>query len=156
MATRWVRSTAGALMAALALTATGCSDDTNSPSDLASKAASAASRAGEAVSDASAAANRQLDKIKGGVDAKGDVKLSDVHLDGDGHATAKVTVSNSTGDKRSYAVEVNFNDKNGDLVDVVVLTVNSVPAGGTKTATAHGRRSLSGQITADVGAALRY
>ncbi|MFD8569608.1 hypothetical protein [Streptomyces sp. NPDC059639] len=152
---------AGAAAAVLALTlaAAGCSDSDTSPSDAASKAASAASsavsRGSDAVASATAEAGKKLDEIKGGVDAKGDVKLGDVSTDGD-RATVPVTVDNGQSDTKSYAVQVAFRDKGGNLLDTVVVTVNDVGADASKKATARSNRSLDGDVTADVTRALRH
>ncbi|WP_353942171.1 hypothetical protein ABII15_11335 [Streptomyces sp. HUAS MG91] len=155
-----VRATGAAVAAvALALAAAGCSDSDTSPSGAASKAASAASsaasRGSDVVASATAEAGKKLDDIKGGVNAKGDVKLGDVSTDG-GRATVPVTVDNGQSDKKSYAVQVDFRDKSGNLLDTVVVTVNDVGADASKTATARSNRSLDGDVTADVARALRH
>ncbi|MBO1333281.1 hypothetical protein [Streptomyces sp. VRA16 Mangrove soil] len=147
-----------AAVAVLTLTAAGCSDDT-SPSDAASKAASAAASAtakiGDTVASATAEAGKKLDEFKGGVNAKDDVKLGDVTKDG-GRATVPVTVTNSESATRSYAVQVDFRDSGGNLLDTIALTVSNVEAGKSKEATARSNRSLDGDVTADVARALRH
>ncbi|MFJ4712139.1 hypothetical protein [Streptomyces sp. NPDC088785] len=155
-----VRATGMAVAAAaLALAAAGCSDSDTSPSDAASKAASvassAASRGADAVASATAEASRKLDEIKGGVDAKGDVKLGDVRSD-DGRATVQVTVDNGQSSSKSYVVQVAFRDKGGNLLDTVVVSVDDVGAGTSKKATARSNRSLDGDVSADVARALRH
>ncbi|MFI6488283.1 hypothetical protein [Streptomyces sp. NPDC050564] len=141
---------------ALAASLTGCSDD-NTPASTVSKAASAASAAGEALASATAEAGRKLDEVKNGVNAKGDVKV-DPHVTtaSDGRATAKVTVTNPASSQKSYAVQVNFRDKSGNLLDTVVVTVSDVAAGASKDATARSNRALSGDVTADVARAVRH
>ncbi|MDH6517730.1 hypothetical protein M2164_004223 [Streptomyces sp. SAI-208] len=151
--TRW---TTAALVAALALTGlTACSDD-DSPSSVASKVASAASRAGDAVASATAEAGRRLDGIKNGVDAKDDVRLGSPATASDGRTTVAVTAANSAGSAKSFAVQVDFTDRAGKLVDVVVLTVPDVPAGGSGKGTARSTHDLPGDVRAKVSRAVRY
>jgi len=154
---------AAATTAALTTPLTGCSGDTT-PSDGASKAASAvsqaasaASAAGDTLASATAEAGRKLDEFKNGVNAKGDVKLDGkVSTDSDGRSTAKVTVTNSASSQKSYAVQVDFRDTDGNLLDTVVVTVDDVAAGASKDATARSNRTLSGDVTAAVARAVRH
>ncbi|MFC8365067.1 hypothetical protein ACFUIY_34965 [Streptomyces griseorubiginosus] len=157
--TRW---TTPALLAALALTGltgltglTACSDG-DSPSSVASKVASAASRAGDAVSSATAEAGRRFDDIKNGVDAKDDVRLASPTTAADGRTTVEVTATNRADSAKSFAVQVDFTGRDGKLLDVVVVTVSDVPAGGTGRATARSTHTLSGKATAKVSRAVRY
>ncbi|MET9786665.1 hypothetical protein [Streptomyces canus] len=151
--TRW---TTAALLTTLALTGlTACSDD-DSPSSVASKVASAASRAGEAVSSATAEAGRRFDDIKNGVDAKDDVRLGTPATASDGRTTVAVTATNSADSAKSFTVEVDFTDRNGKLLDAVVLTVPDVPAGGTGKGTARSTHDLSGDVRAKVPRAVRH
>ena len=151
--TRW---TTAALLTALALTGlSACSDD-DSPSSVASKVASAASRAGDAVASATAEAGRRFDDIKNGVDAKDDVRLGTPATAADGRTTAVVTAANSADSAKSFAVQVDFTDKNGKLVDAVVVTVSDVPAGGSGKGTARSTHRLSGDVRAKVSRAVRY
>ncbi|MEV8042899.1 hypothetical protein ACF06D_00190 [Streptomyces griseoluteus] len=155
--TRRVAGTA--LMAALAVAVTGCSDG-NSPSGQASKAASAASslasRASGTVASATAEARRKLDQVKGGVDAKKDVSVGKVTTGKGNVPTAEVSAKNTTGEKKSFTVQVNFRDAKGDLQDTVIVNIDDVAAGATGRATARSHRQLSGDIRADVGTALRH
>ncbi|MGW5046795.1 hypothetical protein [Streptomyces griseoluteus] len=155
--TRRVAGTA--LMAALAVAVTGCSDG-NSPSGQASKAASAASslasRASGTVASATAEAKRKLDQVKGGMDAKKDVSVGKVTTGKGNVPTAEVSAKNTTGEKKSFTVQVNFRDAKGDLQDTVIVNIDDVAAGATGRATARSHRELSGDIRADVGAALRH
>ncbi|MEU9327522.1 FxLYD domain-containing protein [Streptomyces canus] len=151
--TRW---TTAALLTILALTGlTACSDD-DSPSSVASKVASAASRAGEAVSSATAEAGRRFDDIKSGVDARDDVRLGTPATASDGRTTVEVTATNSADSAKSFTVEVDFTDRNGKLLDAVVLTVPDVPAGGTGKGTARSTHDLSGDVRATVPRAVRH
>jgi hypothetical protein len=163
----WKRDGAGLTAAvALGLTGlagltglTGCSGD-SSPSSVASKAASAVASIGAqatgAIASATAEAGRRLDEVKNGVDAKDAVKLGTPTTDSAGRSTVEVTVTNSAGSAKSFAVQVEFKDTGGNLLDTVVVTVSDVPAGKSATATARSNRSLSGSVRAAVGTALRY
>ncbi|MEU2673324.1 hypothetical protein ABZ622_31580 [Streptomyces sp. NPDC007164] len=148
------------LTAAVMSTAAACSDDGDSASSTASRAASAAasvaSRGSDVVASATAAAGEKLKNFKNGVNAKGDVELGKPSTDSDGRATAKVTVTNSADSKKSYAVQVNFRDGSGNLLDTAVVTVDDVGAESSKDATARSNRKLSGDVKADVGRALRH
>ncbi|WP_223280935.1 hypothetical protein [Streptomyces antnestii] len=149
---------AGLLVAVVVLAAAGCSNN-NSPSSEASKAASAASsvasRAGGVVASATAKAQKELDRVKGGVNAKGDIELGAVTKDGD-RTAVPVTATNSSGSKASYAVQVDFRDPGGNLLDTVVVTIDDVDKGASKKAKARSNRTLSGDVKADVARALRH
>lgn len=150
---RGVRAVGAALcVAALALTAAGCGDDGDTPSGVASKAASKAS---DVVASATAEAQKKFDEFKNGVDAKGDVKTGDVKADGD-RSTVPVTVSNGASDTKSYMIEVDFKNGDGKLVDTVVLKVNDVKGGESEEATARSTHHLDGDVTAEVSRALRH
>ncbi|MES4903935.1 MULTISPECIES: hypothetical protein [unclassified Streptomyces] len=138
---------AGSLVAATALVAVGCSGGGSS---------SPASKVSKAIVSATASAKAELDKIKNGVKAKGDVKAGAVSIAQDGHAVAPITVTNKKDNAAKYAVEVNFRDAKGSLLDVTVLTVSSVQPRSSKKATARSHRKLSGHLTAQIGAAVRY
>ncbi|MFD4141823.1 MULTISPECIES: hypothetical protein [unclassified Streptomyces] len=175
MASGWIRGIPGAVLAALVATGTaGCTDD-GSPSGTASKAASAlesaasaaesagsaiasaASQAPEVLASATAEARKQLDAIKDGIDAKDEVTLGKPSTDSEGHATVQVSARNTDTSARSFTVQVDFQDSNGNkLLDTVVLTLNDVAAGKTGQGTARSTRKMSGAITAKVGRALRY
>ncbi|MER6783410.1 hypothetical protein ABT330_01890 [Streptomyces sp. NPDC000658] len=148
---------------------TGCSGE-DTPSSVASKAASAAqsvggqataaasslaSRASEAYESATAEVNRRFDEIKGGVDAKDDVKLGTPGADGD-RSTVEVTAANSAGSTKSFAVQVDFEDSGGNRLDTVLVTVSDVPAGKTGKATARSNRKLSGAVKTEAVRAVRY
>ncbi|MEV8597184.1 hypothetical protein [Streptomyces sp. NPDC052012] len=163
MSAHRTRSVAGVLITALAATAlTACSDDEN-PSSTASKAASAASsaaaslasRGSDALASATAEAGQKLDEIKNGTDVKGDVTLGTPDT-ASGRATVKVTARNTAGSTKSFAIQVNFRDTGGNLLDTVVVTLSDVAAGEDGTGSANSNRSLSGDVRADVGRALRY
>ncbi|ANP56486.1 hypothetical protein AVL59_13675 [Streptomyces griseochromogenes] len=153
---------AGVVLAVVA--AAGCSDNSGSPSGTASKAASMASsaaaslasRGSDALASASAEAKRKLDEAKGGVNAKDDVSLGTVATGNGAKATVKVTAKNTAGSAKSFAVQVNFTDKSGNLLDVTVVTLKDVAAGASGEGTAGSNRDLTGEVKAAVGTALRY
>ncbi|NUR59740.1 MAG: hypothetical protein HOV87_13885 [Catenulispora sp.] len=136
-----------ALIAVAALTAAGCGSNSSTPG--VSALSSAASKASEAASSAIA-------KVKGGVDAAGDVSAGAVTIGSDGKAVTRLKVSNPTSEVHDYTVAVSFHDAGGSLVDAAVLTVSQVPANGSKDATAKSNRDLSGTITVKVTAAVRH
>ncbi len=155
--TRWATSGA-ALTFALAAVLTGCGGD--SPADTARKAESAvgsvASQASEAVESATAEAGRRLDDIQGGIDVKGDAKAGTPTVGSDGRARSEVTVHNTDDSARSFAVQVDFDDAQGKLVDTVIVTVDNVQPGHSATATARSTHDAPGQIRAQVARAVRY
>lgn len=153
--------TALAAVTALVLAAglTGCSDDSSpesAVSDAASAASSLASKAGDILASASAEADKKLDDVKNGVDVKDDVRLGKPATDSQGRTTVQVTAANTDDQKRSFAVQVDFEQAGGGLLDVVVVTVPDVAAGGTGKATARSTHKLSGDVKTYVGRALRY
>lgn len=161
MTRRGARGASAVLVAmVVAATATACSDDGDSASSTASKAASAASslasRGTDAVASATAAAGDKLNSFKDGVNASGDVTVGAPDTDKDGRATAKITVRNGTDASRSYAVQINFRDANGNLLDTSVVTVDDVASKGSKDATARSNRKLEGDVKTEVGKVLRH
>jgi len=147
--TPWTRTAVALTAAALtAVALTSCSDD-DTPSSVASKAASA-------YASATAEAGRALDGIKDGVDAKGAVKVGGATTDSDGRAEAEVTVKNTTESTKSFAVQVDFKDEDGNLLDATVVTVSDVAADATGRGTARSHRDLGGEVRAEVARAVRY
>ncbi|MBN0046597.1 hypothetical protein JS756_21315 [Streptomyces actuosus] len=165
-------TTVAVLAVVLAAGLSGCSDDGGGgTSDAASKAASAASSVGaevtaaasslasqgaSALASATAEVGRTLESIKNGIDAKDDVKLGEPSTDDSGRTTVTVTADNTADSEQSFAVQVDFRNSDGKLLDVVVVTVSDVAAGSSGEATARSTHTLSGTVKADVGAALRY
>ncbi|MFI6644232.1 hypothetical protein [Streptomyces sp. NPDC050504] len=157
--------TTAALAALLALTATGCSDEdvqkakdgvASATAKAGEVASSATAKVGEAVASATAAAASKMAEVKDGVDAKGDVKVDGAtKADGD-RTAAGVTATNSTDKSADYTLTVRFRDSGGNLLDTVVLNIDGVEAGKSKTGTARSNRTLSGATTAEVGQALRH
>ncbi|MGW7367760.1 hypothetical protein ACWGI8_31140, partial [Streptomyces sp. NPDC054841] len=148
--------------AVVAAGATGCSDTGETPESVASKAgeavASATGKVGEVLESASAAASSaasRMAEIKGGLDAKGDVKLGPTKADGNRVAT-ELTVTNLSSKTADYTVLVNWKDADGNVLDATVVSIDEVPVGGAKSATARSNRDLSGTPTAEVAQALRH
>jgi hypothetical protein len=137
----------------------GCGGD-GTPSDIASKAESAvgsiASEASGAVESATAEAQRRLDDIQGGIDVKGDVKTGPPVTGSDGRVRTEVTARNTDDSTRSFAVQVDFRNGEGQLVDTVIVTVDHVQAGHSATATARSTHDLSGGVRTEVARAVRY
>ncbi|MEU5049160.1 hypothetical protein [Streptomyces sp. NPDC021096] len=109
-----------------------------------------------AVAAAEAAATSALANVKGGLDAKADVALGSVTIGSDGRAEVPVNVTNHDSKPRRYTIVVDFKDQSGNLLDVAVLEVPQVAAGGTAQATARSNRDLTGTVTTEVRNALRY
>ncbi|MER5829848.1 hypothetical protein ABT116_03275 [Streptomyces sp. NPDC002130] len=143
----------------LSAAVTGCGGD-YSPSDTASKAESAvgsiASEASEAVESATAEAQRRLDDIQDGTDVKADVQTGRTVTGSDGRVRTEVTARNTDDATRSFAVQVDFRDAGGQLVDTVIVTVDHVQAGHSATATARSTHDLSGEVRTEVARAVRY
>jgi hypothetical protein len=160
MAGRWSRTAAYGLLAAVALGAvSGCSEDgpgSTLASQAASVAASAAADLSRAAQDAADKARQQLAAVKDGIDAKDEVTLGTPSMDGAGRTTVAVTARNTAGSSSSFAVQVDFKDADGKLVDTVVVTIADVPAGQSKEGTARSSHELPGTVTASVPTALRY
>jgi hypothetical protein len=164
----WKRPVASATLTAviatsLAAAAAGCTNSgetTSNPSTLISQAASALASAGAqatgAIVAAAGAAEKKLSDIKNGVDARDEVSLGTPQRASDGRVTVEVTAHNTADSSKSFAVQVNFKDVNGNLLDATVVTVSDVAASGSKKATAHSNRSLSGEVKPEVVTALRY
>ncbi|MEU5887944.1 FxLYD domain-containing protein [Streptomyces sp. NPDC047461] len=152
------RTAPAAVVAAAALTAltalSGCSDD-DTPSSVASRAASVASQGADTFASATAEVGERFDDIRNGVDVKGDVRLGTVTASG-GRAEAGVTAANTGGSEKSFLVQVNFTDGDGNLLDTVAVTVSDVPAGRSGKATARSNRDLSDAVKAEVDRAVRY
>ncbi|MFJ8041307.1 hypothetical protein ACIRBX_12460 [Kitasatospora sp. NPDC096147] len=129
----------------------------NSAASAANSAAgNFASAASSAAASAQAAASSALASVKGGLDAKDDVKLGEVTADPDGKSSVPVTVTNSGSQPYKYTLTVNFQDSSGNLLDTALLSVPETAAGATSQATAKSNRTLSGTVTAKLGSALRY
>ncbi|GHG12906.1 MULTISPECIES: hypothetical protein [Streptomyces] len=142
-----LRHTAGAVLLALAATgtATGCDAAKEAAGDLVSSATAAVA----------SAAQQKMDEIKDGVNATGDVTAGATSVDGD-RTVATITATNPKSSAADYTVMVTFRDDGGNLLDTVVLNIDAVPAGASKSGTARSNRTLSGATTAEITQALRH
>ncbi|MFF8380442.1 hypothetical protein ACF07V_30410 [Streptomyces sp. NPDC015661] len=142
-----MRRTTGAALAtaALLIPLTGCD--------------AASDKAGEIVSSATAAvasaAQEKMNEVKDGVNAGGDVKAGPTSTDGD-RTVAEITATNPKDKTADYTIMVNFRDGDGNLLDAVVLNIDGVEAGTSKTGTARSNRTLSGATKAEIAQALRH
>ncbi|KES04337.1 hypothetical protein BU52_25350 [Streptomyces toyocaensis] len=144
---------AAALAALLVGGAAGCADDGNGAEPPAS---SAASRATELWESATAEAGRGLEEFTRGLDVTDDVTLGSPTVPADGRTSVGVTVRNTDDSTRSFLVEVDFRDADGDLVDVALVTVDDVAAGESAQATARGTRDVPSGARPEVARAARY
>ncbi|WP_030747793.1 hypothetical protein [Streptomyces griseus] len=141
------RRTSGAVLLALAVTgaATGCDAAKEAAGDIVSSATAAVA----------SAAQQKMDEIKDGANAGGDVRAGATSVDGD-RTVATVTATNPKDSAADYTVMVTFRDDGGNLLDTVVLSIDAVPAGASKSGTARSNRTLSGPTTAEIAQALRH
>ncbi|MEU2505154.1 hypothetical protein ABZ621_10600 [Streptomyces sp. NPDC007863] len=141
----------GAALLALAATGavagatTGCEAAKETAGDIVSSASSAVA----------SAAQRKMDEIKDGANATADVTAGPTSVDGD-RTVATVTAANPKDTTADYTVLVTFRDAGGNFLDTVVLTVDGVPAGASKSGTARSNRTLTGPTTAEIERALRH
>ncbi|MGW4778523.1 hypothetical protein ACWEPA_17910 [Streptomyces filamentosus] len=142
-----LRRTAGAALLALAVTgaATGCDAAKEAAGDIVSSATAAVA----------SAAQQKMDEIKEGANATGDVRAGATSADGD-RTVATVTATNPKDSAADYTVMVTFRDDGGNLLDTVVLSIDAVPAGASKSGTARSNRTLTGPTTAEIAQALRH
>lgn len=96
-----------------------------------------------------------MNEVKDGVNATGDVKAGTTSADGD-RTVAEITATNPQDKNADYTVMVNFRDDSGNLLDAVVLNINGVEPGASKSGTARSNRTLSGTTTAEIAQALRH
>lgn len=108
------------------------------------------------MASATAEAGRWLEDIQEGADVEDDVRLGGPKTDADGRTTVEVTVRNTADSAKSFAVQVNYTDPGGTLLDTAVVTVPDVPAGNSARATARSSHDLSGEVRAVVARAVRY
>ncbi|MET9175485.1 hypothetical protein ABZX64_31295 [Streptomyces misionensis] len=153
------RGAVGAALALATVVTAGCAPrlpgSAGPTGPVASAAASRAARdAGDAF--AGAEAERGIAAARGGVDARNEVRLGAVTLGGDGRATTRVTARNTAGSAKSFAVQVDFTDRAGNLLDVAVVLIGNVAPRATGQGTAHGNHPLHGGVRAVVGTTLRY
>ncbi|MGW3726021.1 hypothetical protein [Streptomyces sp. NPDC000851] len=154
---RW--AVAAALVVAVGAGLAGCTDGNDSeprPTGAASAVESAASRASDLWASATAEAERRIDEITKGIDVRDDVILGRPTTAGDGRTTVEITARNTAGSQKSFVVQVDFKNRQGDFLDTVVVTVSDVPAGRSGEATARSTHRLSGDVEVEVARAVRY
>ncbi|MEU8757629.1 hypothetical protein [Streptomyces sp. NPDC048659] len=141
------RATAGALalLLGLSLAATGCDQAKEKAGGIVSSATAAAA----------SAAQQKMDEVKDGVNATGDVKAGPTSADGD-RTVAEITATNPKDKTADYTVWVNFRDSGGNLLDAVVLNIDGVEAGKSKSGTARSNRNLTGDTKAEIQQAVRH
>ncbi|CAM5592014.1 hypothetical protein STANM309S_00529 [Streptomyces tanashiensis] len=96
-----------------------------------------------------------MNEVKDGVNAGGDVSAGPTSTDGD-RTVSTITATNPKDKTADYTVMVNFRDSDGNLLDAVVLTIDGVEPGKSKTGTARSNRTLSGDPKAEIAQALRH
>ncbi|MFD3532848.1 hypothetical protein [Streptomyces sp. NPDC058664] len=118
-----------------------------------------ADKAGEVVSSATAAvasaAQDKMNEVKDGANAGGDVRAGPTSTDGD-RTVAEITATNPKDKNADYTVMVNFRDGQGNFLDSVVVSIDGVGPGSSKTGTARSNRTLSGDTKAEIAQALRH
>ncbi|MFD5767002.1 hypothetical protein ACFWIN_14420 [Streptomyces sp. NPDC127049] len=143
------RPAALALTLTLALAVTGATTGCDAAKETAGDIVSSATAA------VASAAQQKMDEIKDGVNAAGDVKAGPTSVDGD-RTIATITATNPKDRTADYTVMVIFRDGGGNLLDTVVLTIDGVGAGTSKSGTARSNRTLGGATTAEIAQALRH
>ncbi|MFF6775547.1 hypothetical protein ACFY8W_18535 [Streptomyces sp. NPDC012637] len=132
-------------LAALGPALTGCDAAKETAGDIVSSATAAVA----------SAAQQQMNEVKDGVNATADVKAGPTSVDGD-RTVAEITATNPKDKTADYTVMVNFRDTEGNLVDAVVLSIDGVEPGKSRTGTARSNRTLSGDTKAEVAQAVRH
>ncbi|WP_329118653.1 hypothetical protein [Streptomyces sp. NBC_01353] len=143
------RALAVSATALLTLAVTGVAGCTEESQQAAEDIVSSATAA------AASAAQEKMNQVKDGVNATGDVKAGPTEVDGD-RITTELTATNPTDKNADYTILVNFRDDGGNLLDAVVVNIDVVEPGKSKTGTARSNRTLSGETTAEVQQALRH
>ncbi|WNO76043.1 MULTISPECIES: hypothetical protein [unclassified Streptomyces] len=145
------------------------------PSALASDAASARAAASAAASSASAAASalessisaevgranqeaaEELKDVKGGGNARADVTLRGKPVAETGGLRAViVNITNSTDEEASYAVQVDFRDSSGKVVESRVVGAQDLAPGKSAQPLAISRKPADLNLTPTVAKAQRY
>ncbi|WP_030323746.1 hypothetical protein [Streptomyces flavochromogenes] len=130
---------------ALTLAVTGCDTVKETAGDIVSTATAAVASAAE----------EKMNEVKDGVNATGDVKAGPTSTDGD-RTVAEITATNPKDKTADYTIMVTFRDGDGNFLDSVVLNIDGVEPGKSKTGTARSNRTLSGEPTAEIAQALRH
>ncbi|MFF9277025.1 hypothetical protein [Streptomyces griseosporeus] len=149
------------------------------PSAMASRAASAIASAKASASAAASSARARASEFEASVDAQiargsatAEKKLKDV--EGRGNAVSEVglkglprnetsgllavmvTVTNKTGSKASYAVQVDFDDQSGKVVETRFLSVEDLDPGEKQQPIVFSRQPGDAQLTPRLAKAQRY
>ncbi|GAA1096940.1 FxLYD domain-containing protein [Kitasatospora arboriphila] len=121
-----------------------------------SRAAAFESSVSAQISKARQSASAALSGVAGTGNAIGDVVLTGVPTTAtDGFPAATVTITNSTSQKASYAVQVDFVDSSGATVETVVVGTSDVAPGERRTVLAHGDQKVDA-ASAKVARAQRF
>lgn len=108
-------------------------------------------------SSAAASARAALDSVKGQGNATGDVQLTGVPKSQSGGLNAVVVnITNNTAEKASYAVEVEFANSDGKVVDSAVTGVLNVGAGKRAQPVAFSTKDSDKTLIPRVAKAQRY
>ncbi|MFE4617768.1 hypothetical protein ACFRJ7_16840 [Streptomyces sp. NPDC056747] len=142
---RRITGIALSLAATTTLALTGCDTIADTAGDVVSSATAAVASAAE----------EKMNEVKDGVNATADVKAGETSTDGD-RTVAEITATNPKDKNADYTIMVNFRDDGGNLLDSVVLNINGVEPGASKSGTARSNRTLSGATTAEIAQALRH
>ncbi|MEV4936522.1 hypothetical protein [Streptomyces zaomyceticus] len=135
----------GLAVTAAALTVTGCDSAKETAGGIISTATAAVASAAE----------EKMNEVKDGVNATGDVAAGPTSTDGD-RTVAQITATNPKDQNADYTVMVTFRDAEGNFLDSVVLSIDGVPPGESKSGTARSNRTLSGGTKAEIAQALRH
>ncbi|WP_377268467.1 hypothetical protein [Peterkaempfera sp. SMS 1(5)a] len=161
---RPLTTTLALLLAAAGVAAgtTACSGDATPPPVVGGQSAPAvAPTSVESVSPqlaaARAAASASLKSVKGRGNAVGDVQLSGVdEATAHGHPAATVKITNHTAQAASYAVQVDFADGAGTVVESAVTALDDLGPGQTATLLTFGSKATQAGTTAKVAKAERH
>ncbi|WP_217698426.1 FxLYD domain-containing protein, partial [Streptacidiphilus griseoplanus] len=106
---------------------------------------------------ARAAASAALKTVKGRGNAVGDVQLSAVdEATAHGHPAATVKITNHTRTAASYAVQVDFADGAGKVVETAVTALDDLGPGQTATLLTFGSKASQTTTTPKVAKAERH
>ncbi|MDT9696922.1 FxLYD domain-containing protein [Streptomyces sp. P17] len=131
---------------------------------LSAAASSASARASEfeasvsaEVARANAAAKEQLDDVEGRGNATADVSLTGKpRAQTDGLLAVVVNITNSTDRTASYAVQVDFSDSDGQVVETRYVGAEDLEPGERAQPLAISRKPPEPKLTAEIAKAQRY
>ncbi|MCC9306785.1 hypothetical protein LN042_06640 [Kitasatospora sp. RB6PN24] len=135
----------------------GLSSASIASASLTARASAFASSASAEVTRQQAAYQSALANVSGSGNAVGDVTLTGVPLAQAGGLNAViVNITNSTGSATSYAVQIDWKDSAGNVVDSDVVGAENLAAGGHASPTAFSRKDVGTALTPVVAKAQRY